>query len=83
MTILSTQYTHHKLGQPILKMLLSPDYFFYLNSYLLSSHNELIIASLKLFSAMSAFGGGYEKKAILEGFSWDNKVCPFRLVLRL
>lgn len=83
MTILSTQYTHHKLGQPILKKLLSPDYLFYLNSYLTSSHNELIIASLKLFSAMSAFGGGCEKRAILEGFSWDNKVCLFLVVIRL
>ncbi|KAI9466647.1 ribosome 60S biogenesis N-terminal-domain-containing protein [Lactarius psammicola] len=73
LTILSTQYTHHKLGQPILKTLLSPDYLFYLNSYLTGSHNELIIASLKLFNAMSAFGGGCEKRAILEGFSWDNK----------
>ncbi|KAH9007194.1 ribosome 60S biogenesis N-terminal-domain-containing protein [Lactarius hatsudake] len=73
LTILSTQYTHHKLGQPILKTLLSPDYLFYLNSYLTGSHNELIIASLKLFGAMSAFGGGCEKRAISEGFSWDNK----------
>ncbi|KAH9180077.1 ribosome 60S biogenesis N-terminal-domain-containing protein [Lactarius sanguifluus] len=73
LTILSTQYTHHKLGQPILKTLLSPDYLFYLNSYLTGSHNELIIASLKLFGAVSAFGGGCEKRAILEGFSWDNK----------
>ncbi|KAI9448397.1 ribosome 60S biogenesis N-terminal-domain-containing protein [Lactarius indigo] len=73
LTILSTQYTHHKLGQPILKTLLSPDYLFYLNSYLTGSHNELIIASLKLFSTMSAFGGGCEKRGVLEGFSWDNK----------
>ncbi|KAF8271677.1 ribosome 60S biogenesis N-terminal-domain-containing protein [Lactarius quietus] len=73
LTILSTQYTVHKLGQPILKMLLSPDYLFYLNSYLTSSHNELVIASLKLFGAMSAFDGGCEKRAVLEGFSWDNK----------
>src|SRR6266702_1967984 len=81
LTILSSQYTHHKLGQPILKMLLSPDYLFYLNSYLTGSHNELIMASLKLFGAMSAFGGGCEKRAILGGFSWDNKVCPLHLGL--
>jgi len=83
LTILSTQYTHLKLGQPILKTLLSPDYLVYLNSYLTSSHNELIIASLKLFSAMSAFGGGCEKRTVLEGFPWENKVCPLYLVLRL
>ena len=74
LTILSTQYTHHKLGQPILKTLLSPDYLLHMNSYLTSSHNELIIATLKLFGAMSAFGGGCEKRAVLEGISWENKV---------
>ena len=75
LTVLTTQYTHHKLGQPILKTLLSPDYLLHLNSYLTGSHNELIIATLKLFRAMSVFGGGYEKRAVLEGFSWENKVC--------
>jgi hypothetical protein len=74
LTILSTQYTHHKFGQPILRTLLSPDYLLHLNSYLTGSHNELIIATLKLFRAMSAFGGGCEKRAVLEGFSWGNKV---------
>ncbi|KAI0254170.1 ribosome 60S biogenesis N-terminal-domain-containing protein [Lactifluus subvellereus] len=73
LTILSTQYTHHKLGQPILKTLLSQDYLLHLNSYLTNSHNELIIATLKLFGAMSAFGGGCEKRAVLEGISWENK----------
>ncbi|KAI9512767.1 ribosome 60S biogenesis N-terminal-domain-containing protein [Russula earlei] len=73
LTILSTHYTHHKLGQPILTTLLSSDYLFYLNSYFNCSHNELIIATLKLFRAMSEFGGGGERKAILEGFSWENK----------
>jgi nucleolar pre-ribosomal-associated protein 1 len=82
LTILTTQYKHHKLGQPILRTLLSPDYLLHLNSYLTGSHNELIIATLKLFRAMSVFGGGCEKRAVLEGFSWENKVCScpyFRL----
>src|SRR5712671_5726424 len=78
LTILTTQYTHHKLGQPILKTLLSPDYLLHLNSYLTGSHNELIISTLKLFRAMSAFGGGCEKRDILEGFSCENKVCFVR-----
>jgi nucleolar pre-ribosomal-associated protein 1 len=76
LTILSTQYTHHKFGQPVLRTLLSPDYLLHLNSYLTGSHNELIIATLKLFRAMSAFGGGCEKRTVLEGFSWENKVRP-------
>ena len=75
LTILTTQYTYHKLGQPILKTLLSPDYLLHLNSYLNGSHNDLIIATLKLFCAISVFGGGCEKRAVLEGFSWENKVC--------
>ncbi|KAH9963282.1 ribosome 60S biogenesis N-terminal-domain-containing protein [Russula dissimulans] len=82
LTILSTQYTHHKLGQPILKTLLSPDYFSHLNSYLIGSHNELIIATLKLFCSMSAFGGGCEKRAVLEGFSWENKKLHKLLSMR-
>jgi nucleolar pre-ribosomal-associated protein 1 len=84
LTILSTQYTYHKFGQPILRTLLSPDYLFHLNSYLTGSHNELIIATLKLFCAMSAFGGGCEKRAVLEGVSWENKVSlisPFICLL--
>jgi len=83
LTILTTQYTHHKLGQPILKTLLSPDYLFYLNSYLTGSHNELIIATLKLFRSMSAFGGGCEKRAVLEGFSWENKARFLHLAIQI
>lgn len=83
LTILSTQYTYHKFGHPILKTLLSPGYLVYLNSYLTISHNELTIATLKLFCAMSAFGGGCEKRAVLEGFSWENKVCMVSLLISL
>lgn len=83
LTILSTQYTHHKFGHPILKTLLSPGYLVYLNSYLTISHNELIIATLKLFCAISAFGGGCEKRAVLEGFSWENKVSTVSLLINL
>ena len=66
-----------------MRTLLSPDYLVYLNSYLTISHNELIIATLKLFCAMSAFGGGCEKRAVLEGVSWENKVHTVGLHVRL
>ncbi|KAI0269360.1 ribosome 60S biogenesis N-terminal-domain-containing protein [Gloeopeniophorella convolvens] len=72
-TLLSTHYTHHKLGHPILKTLLSSEYIFHLNTYLTGSHNELILWTLKLFNAMSSFAGGSEKRAILEGFAWEAK----------
>jgi len=45
-----------------------------LNTYLGGSHTELILVTLKLFTAMSAFAGGRERKTVLEGFAWQTKV---------
>jgi nucleolar pre-ribosomal-associated protein 1 len=70
----STHYTSHSFGQPIVKSLLSSPWIQHLNSYLSSSHNDLIIATLKLYNAISAFAGGREQKALVEGFVWESKV---------
>ncbi|KAF9233345.1 ribosome 60S biogenesis N-terminal-domain-containing protein [Melanogaster broomeanus] len=46
------------------------------------SHNELILATLKLFNAISAFGSGRERKSVFEAFPWDNKTLPKLLHMR-
>jgi len=46
-----------------------------LNSYLGGTHTELILVTLKLFNGMSYFAGGREKKAVLDSFAWEMKVC--------
>jgi nucleolar pre-ribosomal-associated protein 1 len=75
LTLLSSHYTFQSFGQPIIKALLSPPWMRRLNSYLGSSDNELILVTLKLFNAMSAFSSGRERKAVLEAFAWETKVC--------
>ena len=77
LTLLSAYYTDHTLGRPIMKNLLQPDRFRCMNSYIGGSHNELIIASLKLYNAMSSFASGRDKSSVLEGFGWDIKVIVF------
>lgn len=74
LTLLSSHYTFHALGQPIVKALLTPAYLRRLNSYIGGSNNELIIVTLKLFNVMSSFAGGRERKSVLEGFAWEIKV---------
>lgn len=74
LTLLSAHYTDHILGRPIMKTRLQPDRFRCMNSYIGGSHNELIIAALKLYNAMSSFAGGGDKRLVLEGFGWDIKV---------
>jgi len=46
-----------------------------LNFNLCGSHNELILVTLKLLNAMSAFAGGRERKSVSEAFTWETKVC--------
>jgi len=62
-----------------MKTLLQPDTLRYMNSYIGGSHNELIIATLKLYNMMSSFAGGKEKISVLAGFGWDIKV-PFSCI---
>ena len=77
LTLLSSHYTFHALGQPIIKTLLTPAYLPRLNSYIGGSNNELIIVTLKLFNTISSFAGGRERKSVLEGFAWEIKVRAF------
>jgi nucleolar pre-ribosomal-associated protein 1 len=72
--LLSSHYTYHALGQPIIKTLLTPSYIRRLNSYLSGAHSELILVTLKLFNGMSSFAGGREKTAVLDSFGWAIKV---------
>jgi nucleolar pre-ribosomal-associated protein 1 len=76
LTLLNTHYTYHTLGIPIVKTLLSPQWIRRLNSYIGGSHTELILVTLKLFNGMSAFGGGRERKSVMDGFAWETKVRP-------
>jgi nucleolar pre-ribosomal-associated protein 1 len=57
-----------------MKSLLQPVRLRYMNSYIGASHKELIIATLKLFNAMSSFASGRDKNSVLQGFGWDVKV---------
>ncbi|TFK33679.1 ribosome 60S biogenesis N-terminal-domain-containing protein [Crucibulum laeve] len=82
LTLLSSHYTHHALGQPIIKTLLNPQYMRKLNSYIGGSSNELILVTLKLFNVMAAFAGGKERKSVLEGFGWEIRSLPKLLNMR-
>ncbi|KAI0311527.1 ribosome 60S biogenesis N-terminal-domain-containing protein [Amylostereum chailletii] len=81
-TLLSSHYTHHALGQPVVKMLLSSPWIQHLNSYLAVSHKDLIIATLKLFNALSTFAGGREQRALSDAFGWDTKSLTKLLFMR-
>ena len=74
LTLLSSHYTYQALGQPIIKTLLTPPWIRRLNSYLGGSNNELILVTLKLFNALSAYASGREQKSVLESFAWGTKV---------
>lgn len=64
-------------------MILSPQWLQKLNSYISGSHNEQILATLKLFNAISTFGSGRERKSVFEAFPWDNKVCARKYLVLL
>ena len=74
LSLFSCHLPDHSYGVPIIKMVLSPQWSRKLNSHITGSHNEQILAALKLFNAISAFGSGRERKAVFEAFPWDNKV---------
>jgi hypothetical protein len=81
LTLLSSHCTYQRLGQPILKTLLSPQWMRRLNSFVRGSHSELILATLRLLNSMSAFASGKERKTILESFAWESKVRRSRCLL--
>ena len=70
---------YHQFGLPVIKVLLSAQRIRRLGTYLGGSHNDLILATLKLFNAMSTFGSGRERKAVFDAFPWDNKVISLSL----
>jgi nucleolar pre-ribosomal-associated protein 1 len=74
LVLLSSHYTFHAAGHPIMRTLLTPPWMRKLNSYIGGSHTELLLVTLKLFNAMTAFGGGRERKSVLESFAWETKV---------
>ncbi|KAF8548697.1 hypothetical protein OG21DRAFT_1489160 [Imleria badia] len=80
--LFSCHLPDHSYGVPIIKMVLSPQWSRKLNSYITGSHNEQILATLKLFTAISAFGSGRERKSVFEAFPWDNKNLPKLLYMR-
>ncbi|KAF8838207.1 hypothetical protein BDN67DRAFT_955439 [Paxillus ammoniavirescens] len=80
--LLSSHFSYHSYGVPIIKTLLSPHWSRRLNSFISGSHNELILTTLKLFSTISDFGSGRERKLVFETFPWDNKTLPKLLYMR-
>ncbi len=72
--ILSTHYTYHAYAQPILRALLSQQWSQLLNQYLAGQHTDLVLATLKLFNSLTSYGGGRERKAVLDAFAWEIKV---------
>ena len=72
--LLSTHYTYYPDAAVIVKNLLLPKWSSKLNAYLSMSHNELILVTLKLYNALTAFSGGRERRALLDVFPWDAKV---------
>lgn len=74
LSLFSYHLPDHAYGVPIIKMLISPQWLRKLNSCIGGSHNEQILATLKLFNAISTFGSGRERKSVFEAFPWDNKV---------
>jgi nucleolar pre-ribosomal-associated protein 1 len=75
LALVNTHYTYYQsLGLPIVKTLLSPQCMRRLNSYLAGSHAELILVTLNLLNGISAFGGGRERKAVMDGLVWESKV---------
>ncbi|KAJ6512246.1 ribosome 60S biogenesis N-terminal-domain-containing protein [Mycena vitilis] len=82
LSLLSAHYTFHAAGHPILRTLLTPPWMRKLNLYLGGSHTELLLVTLKLFNSMSTFGGGRERKSLLESFAWETKSLPKLLNMR-
>ena len=73
--LLSTHYTYHTYAAAIIRTILSPQWSSKLNSYLSATHNELLLVTLKLYNNLSAFAGGRERRAVLDAFPWELKVC--------
>ncbi|VDC01074.1 unnamed protein product, partial [Peniophora sp. CBMAI 1063] len=82
LNLLTSHYTFHALGQPIVKALLSTPWIHQLNAYLGSSSNELVIAALKCLVACAGFAGGTEQRALMDAFAWESKSLHKLLSMR-
>ncbi|GJE99428.1 ribosome 60S biogenesis N-terminal-domain-containing protein [Phanerochaete sordida] len=80
--LLSTHYTYHTYASTIIRTILSPQWSSKLNSYLSTTHNELLLVTLKLYNNLSAFAGGRERRAVLDVFPWELKTLPKLLHMR-
>jgi nucleolar pre-ribosomal-associated protein 1 len=76
-SLLSAHYTFHHLSQSIVHIILNQQWYQQLNSYLSGTHLELVLVTLKLYNAMSAFAAGRERKAVMEAFAWELKALSF------
>jgi len=74
LNLFSIHYPDQRYGLAILKTLFLPQWYQKLNTYLHGSHSESILVTMKLYTAMSSFAGGQERKVVMEIFAWDNKV---------
>ncbi|KAL0058378.1 hypothetical protein AAF712_014958 [Marasmius tenuissimus] len=82
LSILSSHYTYHSYGLPIIKTLLSSQYARKLNSFIGGSHTDLVLSSMKLLNSMSDFASGKERRSVLESFHIDAKTFNRLLNMR-
>ncbi|KAI0337320.1 hypothetical protein BDW22DRAFT_1383778 [Trametopsis cervina] len=80
--LLSSHYTYHHIAGSVIKTVLSPQWISKLNSYLSTTHNELLLTALKLYNAMSYFNGGKDSRSVMDAFPWELKSLPKLLNLR-
>ncbi|KAI0695719.1 ribosome 60S biogenesis N-terminal-domain-containing protein [Cytidiella melzeri] len=80
--LLSSHYTYHHLATPLIKAVLSPQWSTKLNTYLSTTHNELMLVTLKLYHSISVFPGGKESRNVFEAFPWELKSLPKLLNMR-
>lgn len=83
LTLLSAYYTYHPHAYPILKNLFTNDRWRRLCGYVIgagggggSTSNDLIVATLRLLTVVVE---RWDAKKVLEGFSWEAKVCNLYL----
>lgn len=74
---------YHTLGGPIIKILLSSSHIQQLNTYLTDASSDLISSTLTLFNTMSNFAGGVEKRSVMDGFAWGQKVYKYTSLIFL
>ncbi|KZS90936.1 hypothetical protein SISNIDRAFT_487949 [Sistotremastrum niveocremeum HHB9708] len=80
--LLSSHLSTQATGSSLTKILLSSLFFRRYNAHLSGGHNELIMATLKLLTALSTFAGCKDQKMVLDGFAWGSKAMPKLLYAR-